>query len=107
MAPGVPALTRLPCGFPGCGLNHRRRLAGRGHCSRTATFDQRSAHRTAHWRLLPPSLTDVTAVKNELGITVNDVVVGLCAPALREWLAARDELPDSPLVALVPTIGAH
>ena len=33
---------------------------------------------------------------------VNDVVVTLCATAVREWLLARDELPDEPLVAMVP-----
>ena len=30
--------------------------------------------------------------------TVNDVVVTLCASALRSWLAERDELPEQPLV---------
>jgi WS/DGAT/MGAT family acyltransferase len=49
------------------------------------------------------SLAEIKALKNELGITVNDVVVGLCAGALREWLAARDELPAAPLVAMIPT----
>jgi diacylglycerol O-acyltransferase len=48
------------------------------------------------------SLDRVKAIKNELGITVNDVVVALCATALREWLLERDELPDDPLVAMVP-----
>jgi diacylglycerol O-acyltransferase len=48
------------------------------------------------------SLDSVKALKNELGITVNDVVVALCATALREWLQQRDELPDDPLVAMIP-----
>jgi diacylglycerol O-acyltransferase len=48
------------------------------------------------------SLDSVKALKKELGITVNDVVVALCATAVREWLLARDELPDDPLVAMVP-----
>src|SRR3954463_5171375 len=48
------------------------------------------------------SLDRVKAVKNELGITVNDVVVALCASALRIWLLERDELPEEPLVAMVP-----
>jgi diacylglycerol O-acyltransferase len=30
------------------------------------------------------------------------VVVALCASALRTWLLERDELPDDPLVAMVP-----
>lgn len=48
------------------------------------------------------SLDMVKAIKSTLGITVNDVVVALCASALRTWLLERDELPDDPLVAMVP-----
>jgi diacylglycerol O-acyltransferase len=48
------------------------------------------------------SLDKVKSIKNELGITVNDVVVGLCTTGLREWMLERDELPDEPLVAMVP-----
>jgi diacylglycerol O-acyltransferase len=48
------------------------------------------------------SLDRIKAVKRELGVTVNDVVVTLCAAALRDWLLERDELPDDPLVAMVP-----
>jgi WS/DGAT/MGAT family acyltransferase len=44
----------------------------------------------------------VKALKREHGTTVNDVVVTLCASAVRHWLLARDELPDEPLVAMVP-----
>lgn len=47
-------------------------------------------------------LADVKAVKNCFGITVNDVVMALCAGALRRWLADRGELPGRSLVAMVP-----
>jgi diacylglycerol O-acyltransferase len=48
------------------------------------------------------SLDEVKAVKNELGGTVNDIVLALCAGALRSYLERRGELPDEPLVAMVP-----
>jgi WS/DGAT/MGAT family acyltransferase len=48
------------------------------------------------------SLDTVKRLKNELGITVNDVVVALCATAVRDWLLDRDELPEDPLVAMIP-----
>jgi len=47
-------------------------------------------------------LRDIKTVKNRLGLTINDVVVGLCAGALRRFLLDRGELPDTPLLAAVP-----
>ena len=47
-------------------------------------------------------LDAVKQVKNEHGCTVNDVVVTLCAGAVRRWLIEHDELPDEPLVAQIP-----
>lgn len=48
------------------------------------------------------SLADVQAIKQAAGCTVNDVVLGMCAGMLREWLSERDALPDQPLIAMVP-----
>jgi len=48
------------------------------------------------------SLEEVKEAKNAFGSTVNDVVVSICAGAVRRWLIAHDELPDDPLVAQVP-----
>jgi diacylglycerol O-acyltransferase len=48
------------------------------------------------------SLPEVKAVKNATGATVNDVVLALCAGALRSYLDSQDERPDGPLVAMVP-----
>jgi WS/DGAT/MGAT family acyltransferase len=48
------------------------------------------------------SLDDVKAAKNAHGTTVNDVVVSICAGAVRHWLVEHDDLPDAPLVAQVP-----
>jgi diacylglycerol O-acyltransferase / wax synthase len=48
------------------------------------------------------SLDRVREIKDAIGITVNDVVVAVCASGLRAWLIAHDELPEDPLVAMVP-----
>lgn len=48
------------------------------------------------------SLDDVKMVKNALGGTVNDVVLALCAGALRNYLDDEGERPDKDLVAMVP-----
>jgi hypothetical protein len=45
---------------------------------------------------------DVKAVKRALGTTVNDVVLAVCAGALRRYLDTHGELPEDPLVAVVP-----
>jgi diacylglycerol O-acyltransferase len=47
-------------------------------------------------------MRDVKRVKDRFGVTVNDVVVALCAGVLRKFLLERGELPDAPLVATVP-----
>jgi WS/DGAT/MGAT family acyltransferase len=48
------------------------------------------------------SLDEVKAVKNAYGFTVNDVVMSICAGAVRRWLVDHKELPDDPLVTQVP-----
>ena len=47
-------------------------------------------------------LDDVKRLKNATGTTVNDVVLAVCTGALRAFLLEGDELPDKPLVAVVP-----
>lgn len=47
-------------------------------------------------------MRDVKRVKDRFGVTVNDVVVSLCAGVLRRFLLERGELPETPLVATVP-----
>jgi WS/DGAT/MGAT family acyltransferase len=47
-------------------------------------------------------LEEVKDVKNVYGVTVNDVVVSICAGAVRRWLIEHEELPDTPLVAQIP-----
>ncbi|MDX6729093.1 MAG: diacylglycerol O-acyltransferase / wax synthase [Baekduia sp.] len=114
----LPALTEVPGAnaFPGVprlskGLSRLRGLAGApagagilevtsARAPRTPFNGRISAHRSFAFGSL--SLDKVKAIKNELGITVNDVVVTLCASAVRQWLLDRDELPRTPLIAMVP-----
>ena len=48
------------------------------------------------------ALSDVKRVKKHFGATVNDVVLALCAGALRRYLEDNGELPVRPLVSAVP-----
>jgi diacylglycerol O-acyltransferase / wax synthase len=57
-------------------------------------------HRRWAFGSLP--LADVKEIKNAAAATVNDVVMALCAGALRAWLRDRDALPEGPLLAAVP-----
>ncbi len=48
-------------------------------------------------------LEDMKLIKNSVeGATINDVVLTVCAGALRLYLEYHDELPDDPLVAIAP-----
>jgi diacylglycerol O-acyltransferase / wax synthase len=47
-------------------------------------------------------LDTVKKIKNVFGVSVNDVVMAMCAGALRRWLAGHDALPDQPLIAMIP-----
>ena len=64
-----------------------------------------SAHRRFVFGQL--SLDEVKAVKNAHGVTVNDVVVSICAGAVRRWLLEHDELPERAARRADPGVGAH
>src|SRR4051812_7382171 len=114
----LPALTEIPGAnaFPvvpalSKGLSRLRGLAGAPTSDQILEITSARAPRTSFNGRISPhrrlafgslSLETVKAIKNELGITVNDVVVTLCASAVRQWLIERDELPRTPLVAMVP-----
>jgi WS/DGAT/MGAT family acyltransferase len=108
----VPYLDALPivARLPGIGL-----LAGTGRTAartgdvppspslsvpRTPFNGTVTPHRRVAFGSL--RLEDVKRVRRALGISVNDVVMALCASALRRWLIDHDALPDRPLVAAVP-----
>jgi diacylglycerol O-acyltransferase / wax synthase len=54
------------------------------------------------WAFGQVSLDQVKAIKNTFGGTVNDVVMAVCAAALRQWLDGQGALPGEPLVAMIP-----
>jgi diacylglycerol O-acyltransferase / wax synthase len=59
-----------------------------------------SRHRRLAMRSSP--LDDIKALKTAVGGTVNDVVMAVCAGALRAYLLRHDALPERPLRAMVP-----
>jgi WS/DGAT/MGAT family acyltransferase len=52
--------------------------------------------------LTTTGLADAKRLKNATGTTVNDVVLAVATGALRTFLLEGDELPEKPLVAVVP-----
>jgi diacylglycerol O-acyltransferase len=111
----LPNVSEVPTlgAIPGMGLAGRlaaqvQRLVGGGRVighldlvpPRTTFNGRISPHRRYAFGEL--SLDEVKAVKNTYGCTVNDVVVSICAGAVRRWLLEHDELPDEPLVAQIP-----
>jgi diacylglycerol O-acyltransferase len=48
------------------------------------------------------SLDEVKEIKIKFNVTVNDVVMAICAGGLRRWLADHDALSSQPLTAAVP-----
>ncbi|MFW2084027.1 wax ester/triacylglycerol synthase domain-containing protein, partial [Acinetobacter guillouiae] len=41
-------------------------------------------------------------ISKALGVTINDVLLAVCAGALREYLITQEALPKKPLIAMVP-----
>ncbi len=54
------------------------------------------------WSFDGVPLSDIRALKSEMGATVNDVVMAMCAGGLRKYLERHDALPDAPLVSMIP-----
>ena len=48
------------------------------------------------------ALADAKAIRKAFGVTLNDVILAICAGALRSFLAELHELPATPLVAVCP-----
>jgi diacylglycerol O-acyltransferase len=70
------------------------------HAPKTSFNGRVSPHR--RFAFGDMGLDEVKEVKKAYGVTVNDVVVSICAGAVRRWLIEHEELPDGPLVAQIP-----
>ncbi len=75
-----------------------------GHMDMTPPHTSFNGRVSAHRRFAfgQVALDRVKRIKNAHGCTVNDVVVSICAGAVRRWLEEHQELPDEPLVAQIP-----
>ena len=67
---------------------------------RTSFNDRISPHRRFAFGSVP--LDAVKEIKTTFGVKVNDVILGICAGALRRYLQERHDLPRDPLIAMVP-----
>ncbi len=54
------------------------------------------------WDCVHLPMERLKAVRKATSATLNDVVLTVCAGALREYLLGRGELPEAPMVAMVP-----
>ena len=54
------------------------------------------------WNTALLELDRVKAIRKVTGCTLNDVVLAICAGALRRYFDEKGELPDKPLIAMVP-----
>jgi diacylglycerol O-acyltransferase len=100
VVPGVKAAGRLAAGAQ-CLLGRRHVVGSYDQAPPHTSFNGRvSAHRRFVFTQL--SLDEVKEIKNRHGVTVNDVIVSICAGAVRRWLIKHEELPEEPLVAQIP-----
>jgi WS/DGAT/MGAT family acyltransferase len=84
----------------------RRALPGSQKGALPLTAPRTSINAAVHARrrvaFAAASLADAKTLKNTMGTTVNDVVLAMVTGALRSYLQAGDELPEIPLVSVVP-----
>jgi diacylglycerol O-acyltransferase len=97
----APAMRPVIGGMLGLGRGDGAVIATRpGRAPATPFNKPITAHRRFAFRSV--DLATVKAVKNAYGVSVNDVVMAMCAGALRRWLTEHDALPYLPLVAMIP-----
>ena len=78
----------------------------RRHARRRTPFNKTiTPHRRLAFRSVP--LDDIKALKNALDVTVNDVVMAVCAGALRRYLEGQDGAADRPADGDDPGVDPH
>lgn len=99
MAKLLPQTIGVPIGWA---LRARRKSAMPApfQAPRTRFNAPITPHRAIALTQIP--LGDVKRVKDRFGVKVNDVVLAMVGGSLRQYLLGHDELPDVPLVAMVP-----
>ncbi len=109
-------LIKSPFKLPSLLLNTAKAAVATGKISRVQTSDvPRTVFNAPHCVLNQPvssrrmwnsallSLDRVKKLRIAVeGCTLNDVVLAICTGALRRYLLKKDELPDKPLVAMIP-----
>ncbi|MCF6318940.1 MAG: wax ester/triacylglycerol synthase family O-acyltransferase [Proteobacteria bacterium] len=109
-------LIKSPFKLPGLLLDTAKAALATGKLSRVETSEvPRTVFNAPHCILNQPvssrrmwnsallSLDRVKQLRAAVdGCTLNDVVLAICTGALRRYLLEKDELPDKPLVAMIP-----
>jgi diacylglycerol O-acyltransferase / wax synthase len=97
----APAVNTLVGGMLGLNRGDGTVIASRPGRAPATPFNRPiTPHRRFAFRSV--DLATVKAVKTVFGVSVNDVVMAMCAGALRRWLINHDALPDQNLVAMIP-----
>ena len=97
----APALSNLVGGMLGLNRGDGEVITTRPSRAPATPFNRPvTQHRRVAFRSV--DLDSVKTVKNAFGVSVNDVVMSMCAGALRRWLADHNALPELPLVAMIP-----
>ncbi len=68
----------------------------------SASVSTRDSYPRRSFGMAEISLDDVKSVRKVLGGTVNDIILAVCAGALRRWFDDRGEVLDRSLVAMCP-----
>ncbi|MCP4038129.1 MAG: wax ester/triacylglycerol synthase family O-acyltransferase [bacterium] len=91
----IPPIAKLMWGDP------EEEVENSGPVPRTRFNGTVTAHRVIEGRVF--SLQDVRDIRKRVpGATVNDVILTVCAGALRRYLEDKNELPTDSLVAMAP-----